>query len=238
MTTYVLIPGAGGSAWYWHRVVPRLSDLGHDVVAVDLPADDDRYGVSDYADIVVQAIGERRDIVLVAQSLGGFSAPLVCDRTPVSLVVLVNAMIPAPGESGGAWWGNTSQAEAMSDNDRREGRSADESTDGEFDAATYFLHDLPSEVLAESEHHARDQSGTPFERPLPLDAWPDVPTKVISGRDDRFFPVDFQCRVAEERLGITPDVIAGGHLLALSQPDALVTQLEQYRVAAGVGVDR
>jgi hypothetical protein len=22
--TFVLIPGAGGSAWYWHRLVPEL----------------------------------------------------------------------------------------------------------------------------------------------------------------------------------------------------------------------
>ena len=35
--------------------------------------------------------------MLVAQSLGGFTAPLVCDRVPVDLLVLLNAMIPEPG---------------------------------------------------------------------------------------------------------------------------------------------
>jgi pimeloyl-ACP methyl ester carboxylesterase len=39
--TYVLIPGAGGAAWYWHLVERELRQRGHDVVAVDLPADDD-----------------------------------------------------------------------------------------------------------------------------------------------------------------------------------------------------
>ena len=37
MTTFVLIPGAGGQAWYRHRVVPRLAFRGHDAIAVELP---------------------------------------------------------------------------------------------------------------------------------------------------------------------------------------------------------
>ena len=52
-------------------------------------------------------------VTLVAQSMGAFSAPLTCDRLPVDELVLLNAMIPAPGETAGEWWGNTGQAEAM-----------------------------------------------------------------------------------------------------------------------------
>ena len=36
MATYILVPGAGGEAWYWHRVVPELRMRGHDVVGVDV----------------------------------------------------------------------------------------------------------------------------------------------------------------------------------------------------------
>src|SRR5207249_5811973 len=46
--------------------------------------------------------------------------------------------------------------------------------------------------------------------------WPDVPTQVLAGRDDRLFPVDFQRRVARERLGIEADEIGGGHLVTLA----------------------
>ena len=53
-------------------------------------------------------------------------------------------------------------------------------------------------------------------------------TRVISGRDARFFPVDFQRRVSQDRLGITPDVVAGGHLVALSNPVGLVDLQERY----------
>ena len=41
MATFVLIHGAGDSGWYWHLVTPELRARGHDVVAPDLPANDD-----------------------------------------------------------------------------------------------------------------------------------------------------------------------------------------------------
>src|SRR4051794_7111071 len=37
MATFVLVPGADGAAWYWHRVVPALRGGGHEVVTLDLP---------------------------------------------------------------------------------------------------------------------------------------------------------------------------------------------------------
>jgi pimeloyl-ACP methyl ester carboxylesterase len=113
MASYVLIPGAGGDSFYWHYVVPKLEAVGHDVVAPDLPASDDSAGLLEYADAVVDAIGPvAGGFIVVAQSMGGFVAPLLCARVPVSLIVLVNAMVPAPGESPGEWWSNTGSGEA------------------------------------------------------------------------------------------------------------------------------
>jgi|SRR5687767_6903906 len=226
MANYVLIHGAGSDSWYWHLVVPELQSRGHHVVAPDIPIDDDSAGLSEYTDVVVQAIGDdRSDLVVVAQSLGGFTAPLVCERVPVSLVILVAAMVPRPGESPGDWWANTGHEQAKRAQDEREGRPAD----GEFDPMVTFLHDLPPDVAAEAMHHGKDQSGTPFEKPWPLDAWPDVPTEFLLCRDDRFFPAEFMRRVVRDRLGITPDEIDGGHLPALGRPKELVERLEAYR---------
>ena len=59
MTTYVLIPGAASDPWYWHLVAPELAARGHDVVTPDLPCDDDAAGFAEYADVVVDAIGDR-----------------------------------------------------------------------------------------------------------------------------------------------------------------------------------
>jgi len=112
MASFVLVPGAGGMAWYWHRVVPIIRAPGHEPIAVDLPGDDRHAGLAAYVDIVIRAIAERSDVILVAQSLAGFTAPLVCARAPARMVVFVNAMIPSPGETAGAWWGATGATEA------------------------------------------------------------------------------------------------------------------------------
>jgi len=218
MANFVLIPGAGSDSWYWHLVAPQLRSEGHDVVAVDLPCDDDSATFTDYANTVVDAIGDRSDLVLVAQSLGGFTAPLVCERVPVQQLVLVNAMTPSPGESAGDWWANTGQPQAMHEEAARHGRNYKDDMELMNDFEYVFLHDLPDDVKAESTKHVRKQSGRPFADPLPIDKWPDVPTRVIAGRHDRLFPVDFQRRVAQERLRISLDEIDGGHLVALSRP--------------------
>jgi pimeloyl-ACP methyl ester carboxylesterase len=68
-------------------------------------------------------------------------------------------------------------------------------------------------------------------QPWSLDAWPDVPTRFLLCREDRFFPAPFMRRVVRERLGITPDEMDGGHLPALSRPKDLIDRLEAYRAA-------
>ena len=52
------------------------------MIAPDLPSEDEAAGLWDYADAVVEAVGDRRDLVVVGHSLGGFTAPLVCARRP------------------------------------------------------------------------------------------------------------------------------------------------------------
>lgn len=84
--TYVLIHGAADVAWYWHLVSSELRGRGHDVVAVDLPCEDESAGWSQYADTVCDAIGDRSGLVVVAQSLGGFTAPIVCARKRAELL--------------------------------------------------------------------------------------------------------------------------------------------------------
>ena len=103
--TYVLVPGAGGDAWYWHLVAARLEG---DVVAPDLPAADPDAGLQDYADAITAAAGDRDGVVLVAQSMGAYSATMA--RLDVARIVLVNPMIPAPGETPGEWWERSGQA--------------------------------------------------------------------------------------------------------------------------------
>ncbi|HYI65883.1 MAG TPA: alpha/beta hydrolase [Candidatus Limnocylindrales bacterium] len=226
MATYALVPGGGGDPWDWHRLVPELEGRGHDVVAVALPAGDEAAGWAEYADAIVEAIGDRTQVVLVAHSLGAFSAPLVCERRPVDLLVLLNAMIPRPGESAEAWWPNGGRRQAQQEYLASIGLSAGAVND---DDAIYY-HDVPAEIVAEARRRPEaEQSWTPMTQPWPLARWPDVPTRVLAGRDDRFLPLTAQRRLARERLGIEADEIAGGHMLALSRPKDLAERLELFR---------
>ena len=218
--SFVLVPGAGGNAGYWQLVQPLIREAGFSSTAVSLP-NWPGATFSDHADAIVAAAGAPSDVTLVAQSMGAFSAPLTCDRLPVAQLVLLNAMIPAPGETAGEWWGNTGQAEAMRANDLREGRDADAG----FDAQTHFLHDIPPDVLPLLSSGDEPPADSLFETAFALNHWPDVPTTVIAGRDDRFFPYEFQRRIAKARLGKDVEQLPGGHLLALSQPEALTARL-------------
>jgi hypothetical protein len=75
-------------------VALRLRRRGHEVLTPDLPADDDTAGLREYADTVVEAIGDRADVIVVAQSIAAFTTPMLCDRVDVRLLVLVAPMIP------------------------------------------------------------------------------------------------------------------------------------------------
>jgi pimeloyl-ACP methyl ester carboxylesterase len=212
MATYVLIHGAGGSAWDWHLVAAELRARGQDVVAVDLPTEDELAGLPEYADVVVEAIGDRTELVVVGHSFGGMTAPLVCARLPVELLVLVAGMIPAPGEPPEEWWVNTGH---------RHGET--------LDVVATFLHDVPPELAAEAIARERGIARPPMVEPWPLDAWPDVPTRYLLCRDDRCAPAEWLRGVVRKRLGITPDEIDGGHCVMLSRPRELADRLEAYR---------
>src|SRR5262249_3208934 len=148
MATFVLVPGAGGVAWYCHRVVPLPEKANHDASAVDLRGADPHAGLSTYADRVVEAIGTRH-VVLVVQSLGGFTAPLVCARVRVRMLVFVNAMIPIPGETAGEWWDSTGWEEARVAAAHCGGRRPG------LGLAGCFLPHLPPQHVAQGEGHGR-----------------------------------------------------------------------------------
>ncbi len=221
MTTFVLVPGAGGSAWYWHRVVPELERRGHEAIAVDLPAADPTARLADYVDAVVAGGGGRTGVVVVGHSLGGFSAPLACRPLNAVGLVLVNAMIPTPGETAGDWWEATGFEPAITEAAARAGQDLA----ADPDQRETMFHDVPPEVTAAAFARPFEQEEGIFADAWPADGWHEVPIRVLAAREDRFFPVGFQRRVAHERLGILADEIPGGHLVALSRPAELAGYL-------------
>jgi pimeloyl-ACP methyl ester carboxylesterase len=128
-------------------------------------------------------------------------------------------MVPEPNESPGAWWDHTGQQAARVEAARRGGYAT------EFDLQTYFMHDVPADVVAAGARHQHNEAEAAFASPCRFERWPDIPIHVVAGADDRFFPVDFQRKVAHERLGREVEVVPGGHLAALSRPRELADHL-------------
>jgi pimeloyl-ACP methyl ester carboxylesterase len=214
--TFVPVHAAGDGAWSWHLVEAELRARGHDVVAIDLPGDES-VSLWDYADAIVRAVGNRPNLVLVAHSFGGFTAPLVCTRRPVDALVFVTAMIPTPGEAPADWWANTGHTAAR----QQLGLEGD-------DTWTYY-HDVPPDLAAEALQRSRAHpSERAYREPWPLAAWPDVATRFLLCRQDRLFPAAWMRALVRERLGITPDEIDCGHLPALARPHELAGRLLEY----------
>ena len=215
MSTFVLVPGAMATGRHWTHVVAALRGMGHEALAPDLPAGPGADLDACAAAVAAVAAGHR-DVVVVGHSLGCITAPLAADRIGARLVVLVCPMIPAPGESAAAWWDATGWEDA-----RR-----DAGLPSEPDDDRDFYHDVPAERVADARLDGeRPGPGGMWDDPWPLPAWPDVPTRVVLCRDDRFFPAPFVRRLARDRLGVTPDEIGGGHLPALARPEELAARL-------------
>jgi pimeloyl-ACP methyl ester carboxylesterase len=210
MTTFVLVPGAGGDSWYWSPVVGLLEAAGHEAIAVDLPAEDEDAGLYAYAEVILDAIGDRREVVVAAQSMGAFSAPMAAEHADVAALLLVAPMIPAPGQCLNDWWPATAEG-------RREAPP--------FDPWESFFHDVPADLVAEArERGETGQADRPCAEPWPLEGWPrDVATRAIVGRHDRLFPYDFARALCRERVGVEADTIDAGHLPALAKPRELAS---------------
>lgn len=226
MATFVLIPGAGADPRVYGPTIEALRELGHEGIAPALPLKDPQAGPSEHAATVLAALPEGERPVVVAQSLGAFSGAIVAARAPASLLVLLAPMIPRPGETAGEWWGNTGHEEAVAELLARLGPMGSWAAEA---IAEVFLHDVDPEVARASERYSGAPGPGMFAEPWPLEEWPDVPTRVLVPREDRLFPLEFQRRVARERLGLEVDEIDGGHLPMLSRPEELARRLVELR---------
>ena len=124
-------------------------------VAPDMPCDDDS-ATSLRTPTRWSSRRRRRNLVVVGQSYGGFTAPLVADRLPVDALVLVTAMIPAPGEKPAEWWTNTGHGDAA-----REQAGRDGGLTGNDDPFVAFYHDVPRALAEEAMSKERGESRRP-----------------------------------------------------------------------------
>lgn len=217
MATFVLVHGAGDSAYYWHRLTPLLERAGHRVATPECPLGESTLAA--WTGLVVEA-GESgpRPLVVVGQSFGAFPATVAADRLGADLLVLVAGMVPQPGESPDEWWTATAYAES--------------GAPGDLDTYETFLHDVDREVAEEALRRGRDATLHDVDRPLEFTAG-SVPTRCVLGTEDRFFPAGWMRGVVRVRLGIEPDELPASHCIALSRPRELADLLTSYLDAAG-----
>lgn len=208
MSDFLLVPGAGCDAGYWHLVAGRLAELGHRGIPVQLPCEDDAAGLEEYAGCITAAAGGLSAPVIVAHSFGAFSAALAAARLQPRLLVYASAMVPRPGEKAGDWFGNTGWHAASED----------------F-GALFYSGIEPREKASVFE---RRQSETPGSQPWPLPELPAVPVRAVVFAGDRFFPPGFMRGVVRDRLGIEADSVPGGHLAMITHPGELASLLVSY----------
>jgi pimeloyl-ACP methyl ester carboxylesterase len=226
VATYVLIHGAGDVGWYWHLVEAELQTRGHQTVAPDLPADDDVLTLTDYRDAVVDAVRPVRSqpLIVVGQSFGAFTAPLVAEQLSAAVLVFVAGMVPAVGEAPDDWWDHVGFTAAVGEQAAR-----DRGQTGSDDPFVAFYHDVPrdlaEEALRRERAHPSPAAGASV---WPLHEWPEVVVKSVVCAQDHFLPPDLQRRLAHDRLGVVPEEIDSGHCVALSRPTELATLLHGY----------
>lgn len=225
VTGFALIHGAGDVGWYWHLVEAELRARGHVSVAPDLPAGDDHLTLTDYSDAVVEAVlavAPQPDAwVVVGQSFGAFTAPLVAGRLDADAIVFVAGMIPAAGEAPDDWWEHVAYAQAAA-----EQAASDGGRTGSADPVVSFYHDVPRTLAVEALSHERAHpSPAAGSAPWPLDGWPRAGVTSVVCTQDHFLPPALQRRLARERLGVDAVEIDAGHCAALSRPAELADLL-------------
>ncbi len=213
---FLLLHGAADVGWSFHRVARELEARGHVVAAPDLPCEDEAASWSDYAGAALDALATLGlpdlPLVVLGHSLGGFTAPIVAERADAAALVFLTAMVPRPGEPACEWWSATGYPEST------DAKGADE--------VDTFLHDVEPGLAAEASRRGRGQAGGAMQDPYPLAALPAIPTTFLLCRDDRFFPAAWMRGVVEERLGLEPVEIPGGHCAPLSYPAELAEALD------------
>jgi pimeloyl-ACP methyl ester carboxylesterase len=222
VTTFALVHGAWHDAWCWSRLTPELEALGHTAIAMDLPCDDVEATFDDYADVVVSAIEDcGDDVVVVGHSLAGHTIPLVAAKRPVRHLVFLCSLVPEPGCS--------LFDQLRSDTDMlvagyEKGLDGDRWVDRDL-ARDHMYADCSAEDVRMAWDHLRPQVLAPFIPPFALDSIPDVARTYIVCAQDRLVNPSWSRAVVPKRLGVEAMELPGSHSPFLSRPKDLARLL-------------
>jgi pimeloyl-ACP methyl ester carboxylesterase len=214
VATFCLLHGAWHDGASWAGVAAELSARGHQTVTPDLPLHDP---AATYAARVRPALdalqGADEPVVVVGHSMGSAYVPGVLAAWPGALEVHLcpglgplRAGFPFPplGADGTCAW-----------------------APGAATAALYGR--LPADIAAVLEARLRPMAPAPDRRP-PSPPRTRPPVVVLAAQDELFAPAA-EAQAAQDRLGVAPLLIPGGHMPMAEDPVALAATLD--RLAGG-----
>lgn len=224
MTDMLLVHGGSGGAWYWDRLLPHLTALGHRAVAADVPMDDPDNDLERCAALAAASADGLDRPVVVGHSIAGCFLPLVARHVAARRLVFLCAMIPVPGRSLA-----DQQAEdpgmvrypyALVRDEQ--GRTL---ATPEVARAMYYP-DATDADATWATARLRPQAPTVRTSPFPVGGWPAVPSTYVVARDDTVVDPEWSRRASRERLGVEPIEIGGAHSPMLTRPKELAALLD------------
>lgn len=244
MSLFCLVHGAFQGAWCWDLLIPYLEAQGHKTVAMNLPIEDASASLSQFADVVLQALPKTDDdIVLVGHSMAGTVIPLVAEARQVRQLVFLTALIPCPGTSTIDQFSHTLDSDSLKSlNYAPKEQSKLEQFDDEpemFNPASVgkdfsdeavlrelFYHDCQPDVMRWAISQGRSQQSMAYIFEVnPLNSLPKVECKYIVCTDDRILSPQWSRYAARKRLGVDAIELPGGHCPHLSRPAHLASVL-------------
>ena len=231
MSTFVLVHGAWHGAWCWERLIPELTERGHQALAMDLPCDQHDAGLEQYAEAVVSACAlVDGPIIAVGHSLAGLVIPMLPEHRPVDRLVFLNALIARPGLQLADMVATEPFAvpnQPVATTDEASGWSYWDDDDA---ARTVMYHDCSPEDADWAAKRLRRQGLRPVQQCHPLKRWPRVPSSYVLCTEDRCVDPAWSRRVATQWLGTTALELRGSHSPFLAQPANLASILDQLAI--------
>ncbi|OYO00670.1 hypothetical protein CGZ95_08555 [Enemella evansiae] len=228
--TFGFLHGSWHTGGCWDPTRQALERRGVPSVTVTMPIDDPTQGAADYAAQIVEQWRGIDDLVVVAHSAGGLTAPLLPALRPVRGIIFLAALLPEVGDSlaGQRAAGHQVMTEQwLTEYLPQQVRLPDGRTEWPAELAReIFYHDVADPALVEAAlAELRPQAMTPLTEVTSLQEWPSVPMDYLACADDRVVSAAAGSALARQRLGIEPRRMPGGHSPFLARPEELVDRL-------------
>jgi pimeloyl-ACP methyl ester carboxylesterase len=232
--TIVLVHGAWADATAWQAVVPLLKAQGHEVIAVNLPGHGSdatsfaNISLQTYVEVVKNAIGDRKNVILVGHSMAGLVISQVAEEIPgqIKSLVYLAAYLPQNGES--------LLSLAKQDADSHVGKylqidqatgSANVAKDGVIDV---FAADAPAQVGEYIANNIKPEPLAPLATPVTLtnEKFGSVKKIYIHTTDDHAVSFTLQNLMVKNNGHVSKEYsLPSSHTPFISMPDKLAAIL-------------